>query len=95
MRQTPRELSQNKTKSPFTIACHLHQMGNVHIYGVWLPLVLTKRNKLLQIYIAASILARLQASRGYKHEIGWDVLPHTSYSSDLAISDYHPLSVAF
>lgn len=65
-RQTTRELAQKMVSSNVIVARHLHSMAKVQKHGSWVPHALTERNKLHRFFIAASLLARLQDTRGYE-----------------------------
>lgn len=65
-RQSTRELAVQLACDQKTVVNHLHSMGKVQKLGAWVPHALSESNKLQRSTIAAGLLARHKATRGYK-----------------------------
>ncbi|XP_052827644.1 histone-lysine N-methyltransferase SETMAR-like [Octopus bimaculoides] len=65
-RQTTRELAEKMECSHTAIEKHLHSMGKVPKYGVWVLHALSDNNKNQRATISAGLLARHHSTHGHK-----------------------------
>ncbi|EZA51242.1 Histone-lysine N-methyltransferase SETMAR, partial [Ooceraea biroi] len=87
-RITTREIAEKLNLSNSTVYDHLKRLGFVSKLDIWVPHNLKEIDLIRRITICDSLPHTSLVTRQLL-QLGWDVLPHPPYSSDLAPSDYH------